>query len=213
MSTGEKVRDATPAEAMRATADAYDKSAQTLAERYDKADLGKHLSVFLKLVPNAAPNVLDAGCGTGRDLRAMTSVGLQAYGLDLSQQMLELARAGAPRAELVRGDLRHLPFGDETFGGVWSIASVVHLAPADLRGAVAEFARIVVPNGVVFMSVAHGTGSEWRAAPVGRRWFHYYDESEVVDATQRAGLEVVKASTDPGVVRGVWVNVLARKTG
>lgn len=151
-----------------------------LAAGYDKADLGKHLGVPEVCAERCS---LRSGCWMQNMPTALT---YHDRGSSSPGQM--------PRARLTRGDIRDLPFGDETFGCAWSIASVVRLAPADLRSALAESARVLVPQGVVFMSVAHRTGSEWRTAPMGLRWFHYYAQSDVEDATQRAGLEVVKVN-------------------
>jgi SAM-dependent methyltransferase len=56
----------------------------------------------------AAPRVLDAGCGTGENLRLLGDALQPAYlgGFDASERAVEYARAKAPQADVYTGDLR-----------------------------------------------------------------------------------------------------------
>src|SRR5690606_16836330 len=56
----------------------------------------------------ARPRVLDAGCGSGANLRALADAFSPSYlgGFDLSDEALDLARLKAPSADLYRSDLR-----------------------------------------------------------------------------------------------------------
>ncbi|HEY8431078.1 MAG TPA: class I SAM-dependent methyltransferase, partial [Sandaracinaceae bacterium] len=56
----------------------------------------------------ARPRILDAGCGTGANLRALGEALDPSYlgGFDLSEEALRWARAKAPRADLYRSDIR-----------------------------------------------------------------------------------------------------------
>ena len=65
--------------------------------------------------------VLELGCGTGRVAIPVAQNGSMGFGIDLSASMLERARKRVRRAKLharvklIRGDIRQLPFADETF--------------------------------------------------------------------------------------------------
>ncbi|HEY5006328.1 MAG TPA: class I SAM-dependent methyltransferase, partial [Ktedonobacteraceae bacterium] len=50
--------------------------------------------------------VLDAGCGGGRDCRACAERGFRVIGIDLSVEMLKIARSMAPGCEFQQTDLR-----------------------------------------------------------------------------------------------------------
>jgi SAM-dependent methyltransferase len=54
-----------------------------------------------------APRILDAGCGTGANLKALADFARPSYlgGFDLSDEALEAARHKAPEAELYRSDI------------------------------------------------------------------------------------------------------------
>lgn len=70
---------------------------------------------WMDLRENAS--VLDVGCGTGRHAQALTSLGYQVTGLDLSEVLLSEARRcdDEDQIVLVQGDMRKLPFGNATF--------------------------------------------------------------------------------------------------
>jgi len=59
--------------------------------------------------------VLDVACGIGRHARALAALGYEVVGIDVSEDVLDIARQGAPRgASFVLGDMRNLDaFGSE----------------------------------------------------------------------------------------------------
>lgn len=64
--------------------------------------------------------VLDLACGAGRHLVALVERGYPSYGLDLSPVMLDHARRRLPGVPMVLGDIRSLPFPDQSFAVVTS---------------------------------------------------------------------------------------------
>lgn len=201
---------ATPSGAVVETIATYDADAEAYGQRFANADFGTYLTRFMDALPIRTP-VLDAGCGSGRDLAWLTEHGVDAIGLDRSQGMLSVASRTAPGAGLVQGDLRRLPFDSSTFGGVWHCAALLHLKVEDAVLAIREVWRVLVPSGIVFLSVASGNGSEWHNGSAGRRWFQYYNNAELDRIVQSVGMEVQSSATESGVVRGTWINILAKK--
>src|SRR3954471_10616301 len=71
------------------------------------------------LAVHAGGPVLELGCGTGRIALPLARAGVHVVGIDRSEAMLARARARVSRAakagriDLVRGDIRFLPFGAE----------------------------------------------------------------------------------------------------
>ena len=78
--------------------------------------------------------VLDAGTGPGTLVRELARrlPGLQVYGIDLSEDMIGIARAHARREQLEErvqfesGDVGHLPYPDQSFDVVVSTISMHH---------------------------------------------------------------------------------------
>jgi ubiquinone/menaquinone biosynthesis C-methylase UbiE len=100
----------------------------------------------LRLAPGE--RVLDAGCGTGALLAALLArePRLRATGVDLSDAMLEHARAQLPaEVALLAGDVHALPLAAARFDLVVSTSSY-HFWD-DKPGALAELRRVLVPGG------------------------------------------------------------------
>lgn len=108
-----------------------------------------------RVLPHARSLALDVGCGTGALLQQLEARG-PAVGLDLSLDMLAKARRrrrehGSP-ADLVCGDIQHLPFRNDAFESVVSTFAIN--AVPELEEALAEMLRVVRSGGpVAFISV------------------------------------------------------------
>ena len=109
--------------------------------------------------------VLDAGVGTGRFALPLQAKGYEVTGIDLAARMMGKAREKGVK-DLVRGDLRALPFIDLSFGVAMSI-HVLHLI-SQWRTALAEIGRVTKR---IYISVAF----EKQASPA-QEIRDYYDE-------------------------------------
>jgi SAM-dependent methyltransferase len=95
--------------------------------------------------------VLDVGCGNGRYLRAMSSLGVTATGCDLSLGMLKTTTDGA----LVASDAIRLPFRSAVFDVVLAPHMLYHVS--DRTAATHELRRVLVRGGTCAV-VANGAG-------------------------------------------------------
>jgi ubiquinone/menaquinone biosynthesis C-methylase UbiE len=94
---------------------------------------------------------LDAGCGDGRYLAALeTELPERIAGVDISERILETARARVPRADLRQANLESLPFADAEFDLVLSSQVIEHVL--DAAAAARELARVLRPGGVLILS-------------------------------------------------------------
>ncbi|MFJ3285484.1 class I SAM-dependent methyltransferase [Streptomyces sp. NPDC086669] len=163
------------------------------------------------MLPDSNAPVLDAGCGSGRDYIEFSSRGVDVMGVDLSIGLLKLAEEAGCR-KLAMSDLRKLPVQDASFAGVWSCASLVHMPPSGSRKAVSEFGRVLMPGGVLFLTVRHGSGTEWRNDGAGgSRWFQLYGKDELESIVTGVGFSIQTSVVEPGLVRGSWISVFATK--
>ena len=202
-----------PFERLQLTINAYDRAPEEYAARYRSVDTAHLRDGFLGKLPSLRGPVLDAGCGTGRDLAGFSHAGATVIGVDLSAGLLAEAARHCGTNRLIRCDFRELPLRSESMCGVWSMASLVHLDHSSVVRALSEFRRVLTRDGVVFASIASGTGDEWRPSPYGQhRWFHYYTESEIQEMAVEADLALVSLTTEPGSVGGLWSNALLRRS-
>ncbi len=125
----------------------------------------------LGVSPTPGGNFLDFGCGVGRATRALMRRFASGAGVDVSETMIELARA-YQADELVQASFMvnrtdHLPtLPDRSFDFVYCHIVLQHL-PRDLQTKfIAEFLRILAPGGVAAFKVPTADA----AAPAQRSW-------------------------------------------
>ena len=99
----------------------------------------------------AGQQLADVGCGTGTLAALATARGARVTAVDPDAEMLSLARAGAPEADLLVGAVPTLPFEPGTFDAVVANFVVNHVG--DPRAAVADLMRVCAPGGVVGVTV------------------------------------------------------------
>lgn len=92
--------------------------------------------------------ILDAGCGTGLNLRHLP---IGSTGLDINPRNVELLQTRLPKHTIVEGDVEALPFVDGSFGSVLCTEVIEHIP--DPTAALAEFRRVLQPGGVLIGSV------------------------------------------------------------
>ena len=89
--------------------------------------------------------VLDVACGTGDMAVELLRQGCSVTGVDLSEEMMAIAKQKAPQAEYSLADAEHLPFEDATFDAVtcaFGVRNFVHLEQG-----LSEMLRVLKPGG------------------------------------------------------------------
>ena len=120
----------------------------------ERAVLG--LFCDLTLAAGLGTSVADVGCGTGRLEPYLAARGLSPRGVDLSPEMIRVARRDHPGFAFDVADLRSLPFEDASLAGVICWYSLMFLAPPDRPAAFSELARAVKPGGYLVTAFKAG---------------------------------------------------------
>jgi ubiquinone/menaquinone biosynthesis C-methylase UbiE len=121
----------------------------TIANGYDEAlpphVVEHYLRKSTRFVVEHCPRGrgLDVGCGTGVRADRLVRAGYEMVGVDPSQGMLDVATRRAPKVATVNASATSLPFADDTFDLVITVAVLHHIADADdVRQALAEMVRV-----------------------------------------------------------------------
>jgi SAM-dependent methyltransferase len=105
------------------------------------------------------PQVLDAGCGTGRISRYLAERGCLVQGVDLSSSMIAIARRDHRHLRFTVGSLAELPYPDDHFAGVLLWYSTIHTPPAGQARLFAEATRVLRPAGHLLVGFQAGEGT------------------------------------------------------
>jgi SAM-dependent methyltransferase len=134
--------------------------------------------------------LLDAGCGTGFNLRALSPLG-SALGIDLSPDAIRFCRERGVLA--LRGSVLRLPFADGAFDAVTSFDVIYHDWVTDDRAAVAEMARVLRPGGALLVRVPalEALRGAHDAEVLTRR---RYTRGELLALLEGCGLEVARST-------------------
>jgi SAM-dependent methyltransferase len=105
--------------------------------------------------------VLDGGCGPGQFATVAEEGGLQAVGVDITMEMLLIARDRLATPQFVCGDLRELPFQGAVFDAAVCWFSVHNLPRKLMPALLAEVRRVLIVGGR-FLVATHEGGAEER---------------------------------------------------
>ena len=171
----------------------YDR-AQVVARRLMTAF--QHPMEWLDIPPGGV--ALDVGSGPGNvtaSLARAAGPGGLALGVDISEPMLARAvrAAAGPQVGFLRADAQRLPFRDETFDAVISIA-MLQLIP-EPSAALAEMVRVLRPGGrmAVMVPTVGRAGALMRWLPDGGA--HFFTDDEIADTLEDLGLVRVRSKS------------------
>jgi len=134
-------------EGYRAWAEAYDQPGNQLIDLEQP--------VVWKILDGLPRGVaLDAACGTGRHAEHLAALGHAVIGVDISPEMLAVARAKIPSADFREGDLHQLPVPSKHVDIVVCALALTHVP--ELAPVLTEFVRVLRPGGHLVISDSRG---------------------------------------------------------
>lgn len=153
------------------TRSSYDTDAPGYADKVDglleaSPFLRASLALFAELVAAAGGGpVADIGCGPGYVTRHLHDLGVDAFGIDLSPEMVAIARRDHPDLRFEVGTMTDLDLADDSVAGVLAFWSVIHVPDEAVPGVFEEFRRVLRPGGPVL--VGFHVGDETRHSSEG----------------------------------------------
>jgi ArsR family transcriptional regulator len=156
---------------------------------------------LLDALPPRLDALLDIGTGTGRLLELVAPRATRVLGVDMSRDMLALARARlaerglADRAVVRQADMYRLPFADAAFDAV-ALQMVLHYAE-DPAAALAEAARVLRPGGLLLIADLAPHGEAALLEKHAHRW-PGFDDAQLAGWLGEAGCSLAQATSVAG---------------
>jgi SAM-dependent methyltransferase len=161
--------------------------------------------------------VADLGCGPGRVTAHLHALGLPVSGVDLSSQMVELARRTNPGVRFDEGSMLSLDLPDGALGGIVAWYSIIHTPQERLPDVFAEFHRVLAPGGHLLVAFQVGDEPLHLAQPFGHAVsldFQRRQPDHIAELLRQAGLAVrarLLREPEEGVEKTPQAYLLARK--
>lgn len=189
--------------------DYYNKYANLYFESTVDLDMGETLDKFVTHLPEAG-EILDLGCGSGRDSLTLIERGFDVTAVDGSKELSELASIHIGQ-DVLTMEFDQLDF-HEVFDGIWACASLLHTPSEELQDIFKKVILGLKSGGVLYMSFKHGDFSGFRNG----RYFNDFKTKTMKDFLSKfEELEVLdiwkSEDTKSESGDGLWLNVLVKK--
>ncbi|GAB2631473.1 hypothetical protein GCM10027270_19600 [Nocardioides ginkgobilobae] len=170
--------------------------ADTLTDELDHLPFERWL--LERVAAEADGPVVEVGCGPGHVTAHLAALGAEARGLDLTPEMVAVARSRFPGVRYDVGDLRRLmrPESAAGWGAVLAWYSLIHLADSELPGALEALVRPLAPGGLLVLAMQAGDDvrriSEWHGVEGLALDLVHRDPDAVLGLVAAAGLTDVE---------------------
>ena len=179
------------------TRSSYDTDASGYAEKVrglldESPYLRASLALFAGLVHGSGGGqVADIGCGPGYVTSHLHDAGLDVFGIDLSPEMIAIARRDYPHLRFEVGTMTDLDLPDDSVAGIVAFWSIIHVPDHAMPGVVEQFRRVLRPQGQLL--VGFHVGDETRHTSEG-----YTGRPVNVDSHHRQPSQVMGWLRDTG---------------
>lgn len=197
------------------TVRSYDEVAQQYVESRNTPDYWlKELNLLREAVP--AGKILEVGSGGGREAYFFKSYSYDYVGVDVSNGLIQIAQTKVPEANFVLANAYALPFPDNSFDGLWSAATLLHIPKSRINEALWEINRVLKPGAKAYLTLKQGESSQMIAEDYQEdgghrpRYFSYWQPEEFDHALRSNNFFTLEFHTKE-TANTTWLCFLAEK--
>ncbi|MDG2273222.1 MAG: class I SAM-dependent methyltransferase [Halioglobus sp.] len=188
----------------------YEQNALSFWQGTKDHDVRQNYDRFLvQFVTAGQLDILDFGCGPGRDLAYFKSLGHRPVGVDGSVSFCAMAQKNTGCSVLHQSFLS-LDLGEAAFDGIFANASLFHIPKQEFPRVLSQLHHALRPGGILFSSNPRGNSEEFS----GDRYGHFM-ELEVSSAyLSEAGFKVIDHYYRPAgapCAAQPWLAIVAQK--
>ena len=188
----------------------YDRNANSFWEGTKDHDVTQNYEAFLEAFPeHRTLDILDFGCGPGRDVNYFRSIGHRPIGLDGSAEFCCMAREYT-KCEILHQQFLSLELPPQAFDGIFANASLFHVPSRELPRVLMGLYATLRPEGILFLSNPRGNQEGWN----GQRYGHYIQLKESQVYLQQAGFKIINHYYRPSgkpIDEQPWLAIVSQK--
>ncbi|MCX7084656.1 MAG: class I SAM-dependent methyltransferase [Methylococcales bacterium] len=192
------------------TIDHYNQNAEAFWDGTKDHDVTQNYEAFLSPFPNDKKlDILDLGCGPGRDVYYFRSLGHRPVGLDGSDVFCAMARKYTG-CQILCQKFLSLQLSKQAYDGIFANASLFHVPSQELPRILAELYVALRPGGILFLSNPRGNEEGWS----GQRYGHYMQFEFSNQLIEAAGYKVLNHYYRPSgkpIHEQPWLAIIAMK--
>ena len=181
--------------------ESYDSAARAYAEHLfselDGKPLDRHLLNRLAEAVESKGLVADLGCGPGHVAGYLSERGVEVCGIDLSPEMIRVAREMSPDLDFRVGDMMSLDFADGSLAAIVAFYSIVHFDLSEVAAVLKECRRVLAPSGLMLLAFHIGDGivhaDDLFGQPVALD-FRFHQPRDVVNSLKENHFKVIESS-------------------
>lgn len=150
-------------------------------------DVSQNITALLSHIQGKHPfQILDFGCGPGRDLKQFTDLGHDAYGLDGSESFCRMAHEYSG-CKVYHQNFIDISLPSLFFDGIFANASLFHVPKTDLTSLLQVLHASLKENGIFFSSNPRGNREEFAST----RYCNFMELEEYQQIVELAGFELL----------------------
>ena len=192
------------------TVNTYNKSATALANKFNElgarvADIGKVFSYFKE----ENLNILEIGCGNGRDAQEILKHSHNYIGIDISEELIKIAKSSVPHGQFEVHDVEEYNF-PTNLDIILAFASLIHINKENLLSILGKAQKALNDNGLLFLSLKYGDyHEETKIDEFGTRTYYFYTP-EIISELAGDRFKVIYQDTQD--LRGQkWFTIILQK--
>ncbi len=165
----------------------YENNAESFRVGTKDHDVSQNIAAFLAPLPkNKSLDILDFGCGPGRDMRVFEKMGHRPTGLDGSKEFCKMTQQQSSCPVLHQQFLK-LELEDNSYDGIFANASLFHVPSSEFPRVLRELHSALRKDGILFSSNPRGNAEGWQ----GQRYGHFMEIEESELYLNQNGFKII----------------------
>ncbi len=217
---------------LKKTKEGYDKIAEEFSTT--REEVWEEMNFLFDDYVIPGDKILDLGCGNGRFFELLEDKDVNYIGVDFSEKLIEIAKKKYPKVKFQVADALDLPFPNNYFDKIYSIAVLHHIPSKELRlQFLKEARRVLKPDGFLILTAWKlKSKKDWNLflkytilkligklergdvfQPWGKkteRYFHLFSEEELMDLAKEVKFKIIKegiVTNEKGNRRNIYLVV------